>query len=163
MNGFLSKDEKIVKLLDTSFKVVFRHGQVMGKPGTFSWGELRTPVLTNKRIILYNEGQADSEILLSDIKKAKDSLAGSLIFGFDYLKIELKDGRYVSIIFLDIPPYAIYPNEKIKKFSDFSKSGYTAPCTIKTVEWANDINKCIQKKEVKRHYSFWNCSIPLGM
>ena len=141
---FLSEDEKIVELLDARFKVVFRHGQVMGKPGTFSWGELRTPVLTNKRIILFDKGQADSEILLSDIKKAERSLAGGLFFGFSYLKIELKDGRYVSLIFVDIPPYAIYPIEKIKKYTDFEGGKYN-PCVGKIVEWASIINYRIKQ------------------
>jgi len=146
MNGFLSKDEKILELLDARFKVVFRHGQVMGKPGTFSWGELRTPVLTNKRIILYNEGQADSDILLSDIKKAKDSMTGSLFSRFDYLEIELKDGGYVSLIFLKIYPDNIYQNEGIKKFTDFIFYGaHLAPCRTKIIDWADDINKCIKQ------------------
>ncbi len=142
---FLSEDEKIQELESSDFKVVFRHGQVMGKPGTYSWGELRTPVLTNKRIILYNEGQADSEILLSDIKKAERSLAGGVFSGFDYLKIELKDGRYVSLIFVYVPSFAIYPNEQIKKYDDFSKWCKYDPCANKTAEWAFIINRRIKQ------------------
>jgi|GEM_PF-5965004 hypothetical protein len=146
MSGFLSEDEKIVELVDTRFKVVFRHGQVTGKPGTFSWGELRTPVLTNKRIILYNEGTVDSEILLSDIKKAERSRVGGLLSGFNYLRVELKDGRYVSLIFVDIPPYAIHPNEKIKKFIDFIYYGRGgSPYVGKIVEWASIINYRIKQ------------------
>jgi hypothetical protein len=141
----MSEGEKLLKTVYARWKVVFRDGKLRGEPYSFFWGELRTPVLTSKRIILYKEETADSEILISDIKKAKDSLAGGFLSWLPYLWIMLKDGRNVSLVFLHILSKK-YSDEEKKSFDDYATAGGYTSAWFQDIlfEWVQAINRCVK-------------------
>lgn len=94
--GSQSSSEVIVRELESSWQVV-KHGRdYEWSKSMFQFGLLRKPVLTNKRLILYNKEQIDFQIPIERIRSVE---ADTIASGNSLLRVELKDGGAFSLFF----------------------------------------------------------------
>jgi hypothetical protein len=95
----LREKETIVKTLEKEKDwYAVRHGRKFEwSKSMFRFELLRKLVLTNQRIVFLKDEKIDYEIPLKDIKEAVPASVG--FAGNPYLRLELKNGDAVSIIF----------------------------------------------------------------
>jgi hypothetical protein len=149
INNFLSEDEKVLRDLDDKWKAIPHEGIIKDKTYTFYWGEVRTPLLTNKRLIIIKDGTVESEIPTNDMKKADDRLAGGVFSLFPYLRIELKNGRYFSLAFV-FTGRAIkkkYPSEKKGEYYQYSGWRLSVATDDIIRKWSQSINNLVEETD----------------
>ena len=120
---FLLEDEKVIRELEKGFYCI-RYGSKLDHTKTMINIEesLRKPVLTNKRLILFKEeikfpfhkllGKIDYKIPVETIESVEPDISGSN----PYLRMLLKDGDVVSLLFFGAPDFE--PVMKFKSIVD---------------------------------------------
>jgi len=99
LENILEENETIVKSLEKEKDwYAVRHGRKFEwSKSMFRFELLRKLVLTNQRIVFLKDEEIEYEIPLEDIKEAVPDRVG--FAGNPYLRLELKNGDAVSIIF----------------------------------------------------------------
>jgi hypothetical protein len=155
---FLSDDEKLIKVLSFQYRAV-RLGRKLRKGlKEFSYGELREPLLTNKRFLLLKDDKIDYEIPISDIKSADQKMTGRYLYSettFPYLIIETKNGETDLFTFVRASPKK-HPSEYTSKFIDCCGL-YLSPIVVRfLLKWQKTINELAGAKEQHRlKYAFY--------
>jgi len=95
----LEENEIVIKTLEKEKDwYAVRHGRKFEwSKSMFRFELLRKLVLTNKRVVFLKGEEIDYEVSLKDIKEAVPDSVG--FAGNPYLRLELKNGDAVSIIF----------------------------------------------------------------
>jgi len=124
----LRENEAIVKTLKKQKDwYAVRHGRKFEwSKSMFRFELLRKLVLTNQRIVFLKDEEIDYEIPLEDIKEAVSASVG--FAGNPYLRLELKNGDAISIIFQCVGVRSLMGIFLISKQKNLTK------------DWKNTIN-----------------------
>jgi hypothetical protein len=134
-------------VLDVGWRAVRLGRKLRDDLKKFSYGELREPLLTNKRFLLLKDDKIDYEIPVSDIKGADYKMTGGYWSDpFPYFIIELKNDETDLFAFVRVLPKR-HPSEYTEKF--FERSGWRlSPITIRIMlKWEKTINELIGTKQ----------------
>jgi hypothetical protein len=143
--SFLSKDEKVLRDLDDRWRAVYHDGIISKKTNTFYWGEVRMPLLTDRRLTIIKDGTVESEVFIIDMKKADDRYTGGVFSSFPYLRIELKNGKYVSLAFVFAARAIIKKFPAEKKGEYYQYSGWRGISSFVVTEWKRLISRLLEE------------------
>ena len=142
MEPKLRENEVVVKKLGEGWHVI-RHGEKIEWLKTAYKRKLfRQPILTNQRLVFLKDGEIDSEIPLENIALAESKRYIHL--GTPYLKLVLKDGSIVHMVFENIYQRAL---------DSVLGGGYSAEDTDAarfSKEWANEINSRVKDLKTRQ-------------
>ena len=142
MESKFGENEVVVKKLGEGWHVI-RHGEKIEWLKTAYRRKLfRQPILTNQRLLFLKDGDIDSEIPLENIALAESKRY--LRLGTPYLKLVLKNGSIVHMVFENISQRAL---------DTVLGGGYSAEDTNAarfSKEWANEINRRVKDLETRQ-------------
>jgi len=139
----LSEGEVIVKTLGEGWHAV-RHGEKIEWFKTAYKRKLfRKPVLTNQRLVFLNNEDIDYEIPLEDIVQTTSKRY--LRLGTPYLRLELKNGNIIHIVFENISQRVL---------DAIFAGGYAEDANqIRLVKaWADEINLHVKEMKTRQLY-----------
>jgi hypothetical protein len=153
--NFLSEDEKVLRESQSGWQVIFHSGKFKWHHGAkFRFGSLRKLLLTDKRLVLLKdlgprdqEKEIDYEISVDDVESVEEKWAGGPFSPwFPYLKMELRNGKTVSLTFLLVSEKA-HPQEKLGSYLLYGGWRLAIDTRRTIAQWVDSIGSLIPSRE----------------